>query len=400
MCSTRARISFGLLSVRTCATVATQFGTVLPASRFRRIIEAPCPATKLYKDCPTSVLGASVRGDILEKVPRSTYSTLFPDEAVSDPVVGFRVNGTRRGRRQANYDWLASGRRIECKSSRLTFDKALNTWTVSFNRIQLHALDELFLVLHLPQKLLLIRHDLQLGLARCGKLTEFCGHKVQVRGGRNESWQAALATILCKFDQGGNQCKVVAEIKTDSHLVLEAIKTHLASYPRHCTPDVYNRVPLASLSNSARGHRIEELVFEVDKILHPEAAFKRCEYRASFDWLKGDIRVECKHGKLFWDKSNQTWICNFTRIKQAFPGIRSKSCFDELLLALYSPCGVHLFKHNGTFAITKVGSKTSVSGMNVRVYGPSKQQDVRIALGAILQKLEAGGCTALAFISW
>ncbi|CAE8646939.1 unnamed protein product [Polarella glacialis] len=154
------------------------------------------------------------------------------------------------------------------------------------------------------------------------------------------------------------------------------------------------------MTSSTRALRMESIVQEVDRILHPGSSMKPTEYRAKFDWHRDGTRVECKYAKLLWNNYFKRWTCRFSGIKLALPGVRSSAYFDELLLAIYSPRGIHVFRHNGTFGVSTNGKDTVHYGFSITVTGPVGQEDACSALDVILTKFEAGGCKQLARLLW
>eukprot|EP00959_Pyramimonas_sp_CCMP1952_P202155 4227244-Pyramimonas_sp.AAC.1 len=61
--------------------------------------------------------------------------------------------------------------------------------------------------------------------------------------------------------------------------------------------DVYNNVPLASLSPPARGLVLQRLAQEVDDVLSPSSSISS-GYRALRHWIRDGVRVECKSAQL------------------------------------------------------------------------------------------------------
>eukprot|EP00927_Polykrikos_kofoidii_P013123 TRINITY_DN15701_c0_g1_i1.p1 TRINITY_DN15701_c0_g1~~TRINITY_DN15701_c0_g1_i1.p1 ORF type:complete len:249 (-),score=26.41 TRINITY_DN15701_c0_g1_i1:62-727(-) len=173
----------------------------------------------------------------------------------------------------------------------------------------------------------------------------------------------------------------------------------------------YRNVPLGQLSGKERGDRIEELARAVDAIVHPlmriedpVASFgangRRLSGRiAGYDWQRNDRRIECKSGQLLWSPQEQTWRVGFQAIKIAFEGVRRNGAFDELQLALYSPVGIHMLRHNLTCRMSTTGTFMS-SGSSILVRGQKYDVDYVRSLDVILQKLTDGGCSEIAFVEW
>ena len=153
-----------------------------------------------------------------------------------------------------------------------------------------------------------------------------------------------------------------------------------------------------------RGNRIENLVLRIDQMLHTAGHFsvpcdeltvsgaKRGQHTASVDWIRDGKRIEVKHGKLSFCTCSQRWQCTFSNIKQ--------DCFDELLLAVYSPKGLDVFKHDGAFGMTTTGRSTEISGKRVTIRAPCGELDPLIALQCIIAKLVGNNCQHIVSIVW
>ena len=113
---------------------------------------------------------------------------------------------------------------------------------------------------------------------------------------------------------------------------------------------------------------------------------------AAYSYQRDGRRVACKSAQLTWDDSNQRW-------KLQFRAIKPEAC-DELLLAAYTPEGVHLFQHDGRAGLSTNGKSTATTGKLIQFYGPSNEPDWRVALPEILEKVKAKGCRRLALVPW
>ena len=82
-----------------------------------------------------------------------------------------------------------------------------------------------------------------------------------------------------------------------------------------------------------------------------------------------------------------------------FRKINLDAC-DELLLAAYTPEGVHLFQHDGRAGLSTSGKSTAATGKVIQFLGPRNEPDWRVALREILEKVVAKRCRRLAFIRW
>ena len=120
---------------------------------------------------------------------------------------------------------------------------------------------------------------------------------------------------------------------------------------------------------------------------------------AAYDWQRDGQRVACKSAGLRWDRNMEHWMLQFSNVKLATAGGRD-AAFDELLLAAYTPEGVHLFRHDLRAGVGTSGVSTAARGKKIKFIGPSHERDWRVALGEIRGKVEDKGCRPLAFVPW
>ena len=124
---------------------------------------------------------------------------------------------------------------------------------------------------------------------------------------------------------------------------------------------------------------------------------RRGQNKAAYDWRRDERRVACKSAQLTWNKSDQCWRAHFQNIKPA----GAEGDYDELLLALYSPQGVHVYRYDGRFGLSTNGKETAATGRQINVYGPKYEESWQAALDeAILPKLDASGCKRVAEVMW
>ena len=123
------------------------------------------------------------------------------------------------------------------------------------------------------------------------------------------------------------------------------------------------------------------------------------DLQAAYDWQRDGRRVACKSAQLRWNSFDERWMLQFTNVKLATAGGRD-AAFDELLLAAYTPEGVHLFRHDLRAGVSTSGVSTAATGKQIVFYGPSHEPDWRVALREILGKVEDKGCRPLAFVPW
>ena len=118
----------------------------------------------------------------------------------------------------------------------------------------------------------------------------------------------------------------------------------------------------------------------------------RTHHQSAYDWQRDGSRVECKSSRLSWQKTRQRWQFQFDRVKFGQ--------FDDLLLALYTPSGVHIYRHNHSFGVASAGLSTSTSGHQILVGAPKGEMEWQEALQCIFQKLLNSGCKYIASVMW
>merc|ERR1711974_114839 len=175
------------------------------------------------------------------------------------------------------------------------------------------------------------------------------------------------------------------------------------------TGTIYADAPLGPMNQIARGLTIQKVVRALDEILHQECVFELPSgstcwrgrllgiQSQSCDWLRGGQRIECKSAQLRFHKQLRGWVFQFWHIKLG--GLTPKMC-DELVLALYTPAGIHVYRHDFRLGVASNGKATPYSGYSICLCGPSGEADWRIALASILRKLDSSQCVRLAFVDF
>ena len=377
----------------------------LDATRFKHLWEDVGKTALPYNGHPLAQLNTTRRGALLQEYACQVLKEANPNALFEEVIPGTCVNGQRRNASQAEYDFQLDDRKGEVKSSQLGWEK--NNWRVLFRGVKFPHLmswntssfEDLYLVLFSPKWLHLVKHDFQTGVSRAGLETEFWGFHIQIRGSANSlCWEESLQTILDKLcTQGG--CSLIAQTDISERWILDMCNEHESFGSRF-----YHRKPFGSMSPQLRGVRVQRIVLEIDKVLHSRSFFthcsdgqtcsgaKRSQHNASVDWIRDGKRVEVKSAQLSFNKCHQIWLCEFSAIKH--------DCFDELLLAIYSPRGLDVFKHDGFFGLSTRGIATEASGKSIYVRAPSGELDPLRALQFIEAKLEANNCPRIARIFW
>jgi len=372
---------------------------VLPASAFSQILSREIDIGHVFCGNPLAALSGKVRGDVLGDLVRSVMSQKYPNSQIVDPAPGRCVNGRSRSKASAEYDWLHDGRRVECKSAQLHWSGGC--WSFQFASIQFDKFDDLLLAFSTPSHIHIYHHDCILGKSSQGLLS---GSVVKLRGPSKETrWHIALEVILAKLDIATNACEHICDVSLCDAMV----QTALSRRPI-VTERVYEGIPLAACSTSRRGACIEAIARVVDGQLHSDISSApstlkcvngshRGWHRTAYDWNRGGTRVECKSAQLAWDRSNRRWRVMFSNIKLQVQG---GAAFDELLLALSTPNGIYMYRHDGQLGVSTCGTATAIRGHRVHVCGRCGDFDWRSALDTELSKLDKSGCERIAFVKW
>lgn len=383
---------------RRCSIVARHWPRTFQAAEFYHLIDSVRTVThSTFEGVPLATLGGQCRGQILASVARGVDANLHRNAKVSDPVAGLCVNQYRRGAHNAEYDWHRGEIRVECKSSQLIWGRTNSSWRLHFRNIKFGLFDELQLAIFTPLEVWVYRHDLKFGVSSAGKATSALGHAVIVYGPSGESnWMTAWQAIIDKLDSNASACEKLARLRLDDPLIVSALGLHMERTTARLTTLAYAQTPLISVGNSARGKCLEQIVRDIDQRVHPYVKFESMEKQTDFDWLRGGCRIECKSSMLHWNMSSKTWYVSFHGLK----GLRQNNAvFDELLLVIYSPLGLFVYRHDLELGVASNGQATSTRGHRVYIYGVCKEEDWRISLRTILGKLDSG-CERVAFVSW
>ena len=165
------------------------------------------------------------------------------------------------------------------------------------------------------------------------------------------------------------------------------------------TNEAYAGTPMWHLSESARGLSIESIVRRWvestgQETSNPEPGMcingtKRGQKQALCDFMEGDRRIEVKSSRMYWNCEWRRWEAHWQSIK--------RHLHDGLYLALYTPDGINVYLHDGTFGLSVKGYGENVKGDAIYVYGPKRTPSTETALDAICAKMHPMIC---AHISW
>lgn len=119
---------------------------------------------------------------------------------------------------------------------------------------------------------------------------------------------------------------------------------------------------------------------------------QRSHGQAEYDWLCNNRRVECKSSQLHFMERSSVWRIQFTGVKLAFQGHRAEDAFDDLILVVYTPRRLYIYRHDLVTGLSTAGKLTPSRGHIIQI-GSAKTLCWREGLKCILAKLDAGGNT-------
>ena len=184
------------------------------AAEYASILQRRTVTATTFANLPLAEMPGALRGRLLTSLAREVDAALHPGALFEEAKAGRSVDGKRRGRDKAPYDWQRDGRRVACKSAQLKRDTHCRLCKLTFNNVKLGgegteaAFDELLLAAYTPRGIYLYRHDGRLGVSTSGKATAAKGSQIAVYGPRDEAdWASALdEAVLPKLDQRGCDC--------------------------------------------------------------------------------------------------------------------------------------------------------------------------------------------------
>ena len=311
------------------------------------------------------------------------------------------------------FDWkrMSSGERVVCRGAQLMWNLGNDRWEVTFSSVELPvaglreaAFDVLLLAVYSPLGVHVYRHE--------ERLEDRCAPSVRTAKGqdtlqfvapRGETrWRDAFMAVHGKMQAC---CTRVLEIPYDDPRIARAV----ANTPRPPTSAAFADLPLAECTSAQRSKLVTSLVRRVDaQWLHPDASFddpivlptvSRRAPKPEYEWQRDGRRVACKTTQLLWDATCMYWKVQFSNVKLPLADVR-EAAFDELLLAIYAPNGIHVLRHDMSAGVSTNGKTTAAGGHRIRFYGRRGEAEWRVALSAILSKMEDGGCTHLARVEF
>ena len=393
----------------------------LRASDFPEIFQRADSVTDTaFKSDPLSKLPEARRGIVIQRIVKQTLKTTYPTSIISEPPCGLRWDGTRRSGCQSEVDWIQDGRKVECKSTRIAWSQRERRWRAKWMGVKLCiddgmtcAFDDLLLVLHCPSKLYIVWHDFGAGVARNGFQTGYRGHQI-LSGASSGTLDVhdASRQVIQKLTQAPNACRHAATLRCDADTIGETILCHeLDSVAYRLSWGYYEGVPLSHLSSCSRALRLQEVAYQMDQMLHPRSIFsygvdsdtiigevclqRRGVSRGSADWLRDGSKVEFKSSKLRWHVRGQRWVVEFCGIKDA-----PDTAFDELLLGLYTPFALYLFRYAGKTTRSTANPAVALLGRKLTFTSSANPGCMSLAVESLLRRLEIANCQLLGRVLW
>ena len=360
-------------------------------SDFAHVLDVHATATAAaFSGCNLSVIQPTLRGYILEDVGRSIYQRHYPNSHITDPLPGHKCNGTRRGQKQAEFDWMCDRTRVQCKSSQISLDQHKNTWRCRFTKIKPDTFDILFLVLYTPKKLHFFYHHGHSIFAKKSSRTASMGHHLTFSAPPDMTCpQLATSWILERMEQ--QSYSVIDSISTSSQLVVQKVDSLMHTQKNQLERSAFVRHPFRGINPARRGLIIQDVVQRIDELYH-NMATSGVSGRSPFDWRRDELRVECKHTRISWDSCRNGWVCRFS-------GIRIDS-YDVLYLALDTPAGIDVLKFHGSKYVNSTGACEEFTGKVIQIYGPRNETSWSVALDDIMNKLIRSGSEHIARVKW
>jgi hypothetical protein len=335
-------------------------------------------------------------------------------------------------------------------------------WVLSFSNVRLASEvedsphHELQLAVVTPDGIEIWRHDRRTGVGHAGRLERVQGKRIMMYGKVGvRGWRAAHELwIRPKLQQGG--CMLLESVPyVDGRMSATFALNRGIESP---VLAAFARAPMAELGPGPRRAALAKLVKTVDRQLHPKATFaegarRRLEsprvrrahasielededtnqgqflgrhWEKECSWRRDGQRVTVRSAQMNWEASHCRWRFLFSGIRLPATAPRAKgggvgdggsvdgegdapgdtadqrahASLDELLLALYTPRGCYVYRHDLSLGLTRTGRVNALQGFHIKLHGPVREESWAAALdGTILPKLDAA-CERLAFVAF
>ncbi|CAE7530500.1 GUSB [Symbiodinium sp. CCMP2456] len=395
---------------------------VMDSSTFQHIYEHPSDISSIYGADPLAKISEKRHGMLLESFTRSALEGMHPELCSEDAVSSLTCgDGSSSQRGSAGWDFSLGGKRVELKTAMLCFDFRRQCWSTTFQHVKLgrggrwqeQPFDDLYLLIYTPEEFYLIKHDLETGVSTAGIRTKSEGLVIRIVGQSGQTcWKEATDTIVNKLTKRG-ACELVCRI-VQTHPAVSALYNEWRQQALSSHDSAYEGVPLNSLKTGIRAKRVQQIALEFDKMQNPGGIFTSAEgelashgrrtrgsRNAAVDWIRNGVRVELKYAKVCFRPSRNAWFCEFCNIKEEPLDASNRVYFDELWLAMYSPCSLDIFKHPGYRSqLSSRGGRTVGEGKNLMVKGEQHDTCVESAVRSMKVKLEASQAEPLLTLRW
>ena len=209
------------------------------------------------------------------------------------------------------------------------------------------------------------------------------------------AWSSAPLCSLCLSMRLPLPPRMDIRARTSAPIVVPSSEFSSELSYRTVTASTFAGAPLSVLDGATRGRVLTDFARRCDADLHPGAKIedavagecaskvasgerkRRAQHMAEYDWQRDGKRVACKSAQLTWDGGMRFWKLLFSKVK--LETSERPAAFDELLLAAYTPEGVHLFRHDGRAGVSTHGENTHATGQRIQFVGRKGETDWRVA---------------------
>jgi len=333
---------------------------------------------------PLADKASKLRGDIAEAVVKRIYATECGAK-ILNAEAGTCVNGAARGEGHERYDFGVRAvdedgdlttRRIEVKNARMIYAApSKEMWKLLFQNVKKDEYDELCLVFEGLDGVRVYKWGGQ-NASTNGKRTKAHGGNITVCASCYQPDVTTSHAQLVEKMEARNELIKFVPYTDPAYADLWAMTTRTAT--------TYDAVPMGTLSASARGTMIENVVRSVmARLGHtvegaPTSSnvngHARGKNSTTCDFLVDGERTEVKSSLMDWDKTNQRFKLQFEHIKSEL--------HDTLLLAWMTPKSIHIFKHDGVSGMSTNGERTEAEGRKVQMGAPGGKKGYAVPSAA------------------
>ena len=150
--------------------------------------------------------------------------------------------------------------------------------------------------------------------------------------------------------------------------------------------------PLSKLSSKARSdilknvvrNALEEITGEKTHDPDPGTTLtgkKRSRNSAQFSFYLEDRKCQVKSAQIRWDDYAKLYTALFCNVK--------RNEYDDLYLALYTPSGIYMHKHDDKSGLSTAGKIQESNGGVIYVNASCQCKSIDVATNTILEKLQS-----------